>query len=210
MGPISGRMSAIQAMPLQPESKGAGPGPLSAEHLRALGEARVRARKVRRAAGVATMSGWTMAFFALVTLMPVLFGDFVSLVLGIGLSVVAFNELRGAAMLKRLDANGAKLLGWNQIGLGGLIVLYALWSLVGAMRAPALAAAGGSTGDPGMDQMLSRLTTTLNYTVYGTMAALGVVAPGLTAWYYFTRGRLVREVVAQTPGWVIDAMRATA
>jgi hypothetical protein len=202
-------MSAIQAMPLQPGSQGGGPGPLSADHLRALGEARVRSRKVRRAAGVATMSGWTMAFFALMTLLPALFGDFVSLVLGIGLSVVAFNELRGAAMLKRLDANGAKRLGWNQIGLGALIVLYSLWSLVSALRDP-LALVGGSTGNAEANQMLTGIAAPLAAAIYGTMAIIGVIGPGLTAWYYFTRGRLVREVVAQTPAWVIDAMRATA
>jgi hypothetical protein len=38
---------------------------------------------------------------------------------------------------------------------------------------------------------------------------VGVVAPGLTALYYFSRARLIRTVLAQTPPWVVDAMRAT-
>src|SRR5437868_10327370 len=95
-----------------------GPGPLSPEHIQALADGRLRAKKLRRAASVATMSGWTMAFFAFCTLVCVLFGDFVSLVMGVGLGVVAYNELRGGAMLRRFDLRGPKLLGYNQFGLG--------------------------------------------------------------------------------------------
>ena len=185
-------------------------GPLSADHLRALSDARIRARKVRRAANVATFSGWTLAVFAAITLLSVLFGDFMSLLLGIGLSVVAYNELRGGAMLRRLDAAGARRLGYNQFALGVMIVGYAAWSLLSALSNPVVGTPAGATGDPKMDALLLRLNVALAWGLYGGIGVAGLVATGLTALYYFTRGRCVRAVLDQTPHWVIHAMRASA
>jgi hypothetical protein len=188
----------------------AAPGPLSPEHLQVLAEARVRVRKVRRAAGVAAMSGWTMALFAGITLLGVLFGSMVSFILGMGLSIIAYNELRGAAMLRRLEPRAARRLGYNQICLGALIVLYSAWSLVSAMRSDPLAAMGGSSGDAGVDELVGDLSSMVAYGLYGGMAVVGFVVPGLTAWYYFTRGNLVRKAVAQTPAWAIETLRAAS
>jgi hypothetical protein len=184
-----------------------GTGPLSTEHLRAIGEARLRSKKVRRAVGVAMFSGWTMAAFALVTALMVVFGDVTGLVLGVLLGAIAFNELRGAAMLRRFEARGARVLGWNQVGLGVLICAYSAWSLVSAINSPALAAMSGSTGDPDVDAMVGQITGLVTYGLYGTMFVVGVIVPGLTALYYFTRGRHVRAFVSRTPAWVVDAMR---
>jgi hypothetical protein len=188
---------------------GAGASPLNADHLRALAEGRLRARKVRRAANVAATSGWTLAAFAGLTALGALFGDLVALALGGALGALAYNELRGSAMLRRLEPRGARILGYNQIALGALIVAYSAWSLVAALGSPALASLGGATGDPQTDAMLSSLTGMMTYGLYGTLGAVGLIVPGLTALYYFTRARVVRTVLAQTPPWVIDAMRAT-
>lgn len=190
------------------EPQAARSGPLSAEDLRALSEGRGRARKVRRAAGVAALSGWTMAVFGAVGLLAAVFGDWVSAALGAALVVLGWNELQGGAMLRRLDARGAARLGWNQIVLGVVLVAYAAWSLATTLRSPALAAVGGTTGDAGIDAMVTQMTGVLAYSLYGTLCAAGVVVPGLTAWYYFTRERVVREVLAGTPEWVVEAMRA--
>jgi hypothetical protein len=176
--------------------------------MRELADARERSRKVRRAAGVASLSGWTMAVFAAGTLAAAAFGDMVSLALGIGLSVITYNELRGARLLRQFRPGGAKLLGYNQLALGVLIVAYAGWSMGATLRSPALASVG-STGDPDMDRMISGLTGVIAYGVYGTIAVLGVIVPGLTAWYYFSRGRLVRAMVERTPAWVIETMRVS-
>lgn len=167
-------------------------------------------KKVRRAAGVATISGWTLAVFAGLTLLGVLFGDLTALVLGLALTVCAVNELRGASMLRRLDLRGPTTLGWNQVALGIVIVAYAGWSLYRAVQQPPLASVGGSTGDPEIDQMVTSLTTTVTYAFYAGLAATGVVAPGLTALYYFTRARHVRRVLDETPPWVIQTLRAAA
>ena len=176
--------------------------------MRALAEARQRARKIRRASAVASVSGWTMAVFAAGTLVGAAFGDMVSLVLGVGLSLITYNELRGARLLRQLRPGGARVLGYNQLALGVLIVAYAGWSLVTTLRSPALASVG-STGDPEMDQMISGLTGVIAYGVYGTIGVLGAIVPGLTSWYYFSRGRLVRAMIGQTPAWVVETIRAT-
>lgn len=183
-------------------------GPLTGEHLQAIAEARVRSRKVRRAATVAATSGWTMGAFGGITLLGVIFGDLLALAIGVALMALAYNELRGGAMLRRLEARGASVLGYNQLALGAVIVAYSGWSLIGSLTSPALASVSGATGDPQMDAMVRDLTTLLTFGLYGTLAAIGVIVPGLTAVYYFTRARVVRGVLADTPPWVLDAMRA--
>lgn len=149
-----------------------------------------------------------MAVFAVITLIAVLFGDYISLLLGIALSGAAWNELQGGRQLASFDAKGATRLGYNQVIVGAIIVLYAGWSLYSGTHSAAYAQLQQSTGDAGMDAMLSDLTSTMTYGVYGGMMALGVIVPGLTAWYYFSRGRIVRELVETTPQWVLDAMKA--
>ncbi len=151
-----------------------------------------------------------MAIFAAVTLLGALFGSLISLVTGVALGVVAFNEIRGATMLRRFEPRAARLLGFNQIGLAAIIVGYAAWSLVSQLRADPLESMGGSSGDAEVDAMISGLTSTVTYGLYGGMAAIGVIVPGLTAWYYFSRARVVRTVVSQTPEWVVSALRAAA
>ncbi|MCC6426913.1 MAG: hypothetical protein IT435_08825 [Phycisphaerales bacterium] len=199
------RVASAATAPIQPP-----PGPLSAEHMQALAEARRRSKKVRRATGIAILSGWSMAFFAFITLIGGLFGDWASLILGAALGAIAFNELRGAGLLKRFDPRAGSILGYNQLVLGVVLVVYAGWSLWSALNHNALAAVGGSTGDPGIDEMVQGLSRTASYGVYGTLAIVGVIVPGLTAWYYFTRARHIRELTRATPAWVIETMRAAA
>ncbi len=181
--------------------------PLSPDHLLELEAARARAKKVRRAAGVAALSGWTLAIFAGVTLIGGVLGDGIALVLGAALGAMAFVELRGARALKAFDPRGARHLGFNQIALGTLIVAYSAWSLYQATRTSPLASMG-STGDPNLDATVEQLSKSLAYGLYALLGATGVIVPGLTAWYYFSRERLVRAFVAGTPTWVVDTLRA--
>ncbi|HMN42680.1 MAG TPA: hypothetical protein PKE29_17705 [Phycisphaerales bacterium] len=185
-----------------------GPGPPPPLHLAALADARVRCRKVRRAANVASLSGWTMAVFAFITLAGSIFGDMVALVLGVALGLLAFNELRGSAMLRNLQPSGARRLGYNQLALGLLLVGYAAYSLASAMFHPLLASSVAATGDAELDAMLARISATAAYALYGGLALAGIVAPGLTAWYYFSRERHVRQALLQTPEWAVQALRA--
>ena len=45
------------------------------------------------------------------------------------LAVVAWNEFRGRRQLLEFNPAGATTLGWNQLGLLGMIVVYCLWAL---------------------------------------------------------------------------------
>jgi len=182
-------------------------GPLSGEHLRILAAARARGKKVRRAAKVAAFSGGTMMLFAAATLIGGLFGDWTSLVLGIILAAIAYIELRGGAMLGRFEPGAARLLGYNQMLLAVVIIAYAAWSLLMALRSPMLAQLRGATGDPQMEEMVGQIATWTTYGLYGCIAFAGLIGPPMTALYYFSRARLVRAMLAETPPWAIETLR---
>jgi len=183
------------------------PGPLSADHLHQISDARRRAKKILRAAGVAWLSGWSMAVFAVLTLAFAFLSDWSAWAVGIGLGACAANELRGGTMLRRMESRGASILGWNQVFLAVLIVAYALWSLFSAINNPAMATLMQGTGDPQIDAMAKELTTVVTWALYGTMAVVGLVVPGLTAIYYFTRRPLVAKFRRDTPRWVLEVIQ---
>lgn len=184
--------------------------PLSPDHFRELADTRCAAAKVRRAAGIASFSGWSMAVFGAITLVGGVLGDVVSLVLGIGLGAIAWNELRGSAKLKRFDPSGARVLGFNQIGLGALIVAYAAWSLKVNLGSSSLASLSEAGLDPSQQAMIGDIAKLVTYAVYGGLIIVGFIVPGLTAWYYFSRGRIVRRFIDRTPPWILDTLRAAA
>jgi len=171
-----------------------------------MADARVRAKKVMRAATIAVINGWTLGMFAAITSVTVLWGDWVSGILAVGLGACAFVELRGAGRLRKFDVSAARMLGFNQVALGAGVVIYAAWSYVAAKSG--VVGAAGQTGDAGMDAMVADLANTLIVGLYGGMALFGVLVPGLNAWYYFTRARVMRELLAGTPRWVIEALKA--
>jgi hypothetical protein len=184
-------------------------GPLSPDHLAAISAARLRGKKIRRAAMVATISGWTMGAFAVITLMGGLFGDWLALAIGIPLGLVAFFELRGAAMIRRFLPSGATLLACNQLGLALVLIAYAGYMLIQTVSHPILGGAGGqSTGDPQIDAMMGDLSRTIGLVLYGGLMVFGLVGPGLTALYYQSRRGHIERMLDQTPEWVIHAMRA--
>lgn len=187
-------------------------GPLAPEHHRELALAGQRAKKIRRAAGVAALNGWITAVLAFCSAPFALFGMTGALVT-LGLSAVAYNEFRGRKRLLQFDPSGASVLGWNQVGLLAMIVLYCLWmiyaglngmnSLSSELRAqPELAHALGSID-------VEQLYKSLVLAIYGIVLALSVVFQGLNAFYYFTRRGHVEAYLRETPQWVLDLQRAT-
>jgi hypothetical protein len=187
------------------------PAPLTPEQIRAIADGRHRATKIRRAATVAAISGWSLIVFAALTALGVLFGSITALVMALALAVLGWNELRGGAMLRRLDPRGPRTLALNQLTLGVVIVAYAAWSLHKALSNPTtLASVGGSTGDPQMDAMIAGVSEMVAWGVYGTMAAVGIIVPGLTAWYYASCARFVHTLLNDTPSWVVQTLRAAA
>ncbi len=189
------------------DSSGPGPdrGPLSPEQQRQLAEANQRARKVMGAARVAAFNGWTIGSIAAVS---VLFGLFsrTALVMGLAMGFVAWNEFRGRALLRAFDPAGARLLGKNQVGLLVVIVVYCLWSIYITTTGenPEMAEIEAMIGD------ISDLVTELTVMVYGAVIGLSVLFQGLNARYYFSRQRIIREYLQQTPDWVVKLQRSSS
>jgi len=186
-------------------------GPIGPAELQQVAEADARARPVRKAAAVAGFNGWATAILAACSAPFALFsmaGAFIAA----GLALVAYNELKGRRRLLRFDPQAAGLLGWNQLGLLGLIVVYCLWmtaiglapgnSLEAQLKAqPELGVAFDSLGD------LDHVYRLAIVAFYGTVVAVSVVFQGLTAWYYFSRRRHVLDCVERTPDWALELQR---
>ncbi|MGB2820080.1 MAG: hypothetical protein WBF17_03805 [Phycisphaerae bacterium] len=193
-------------------------GPLSPEHLAELAQADRRARKVRKAGGMAMFNGCTVAFFAggclLFAAISPLFGevDVEALVMAAGLGVVAWNEFRGRRLIRRFDTRACRLLGWNQLGLMALLIGYCAWQIAGALfgpspyadamaREPMLASTLGPIGN---------LHKMLTIAIYGGVIAGTIVFQGLNAVYYFTRRKLLLAYLNETPPWVVEIQRCSS
>ena len=205
----------IAAIPITRSEDRFGGDPLTAAHRRELTAARDRSKAIRKAARVAAFNGWSTAAIAAFSAMFLLFDrSGWAIAMTLGLSIVAFNEFRGRKRLLNYDPSAATLLGWNQLGLLAMVVVYCLWSIygsadeAGAVRAELkgysdLDAALGTTG--GFEGMFKTIT----YAVYGGVIALSVLFQGGNALYYFTRRRHVEDFIAETPEWVRDVQRGT-
>jgi len=186
----------------------------SAEQVRAAGE---RVRKIRRAAAVAGLNGWAAAVFAVCALAGG-FWSLPALVLGVGLAYAAFLELRGRALLLRLNPRGPALLAANQGLIVGAVTVYCLWQIWNITHSPApeLEIAGMSdlaAMDPAMGDMIASaasMANTVMLGVYGLVIVLTVLFQGLMAMYYLSRGRLLAEHVRLTPPWIADIQRRLA
>ena len=184
---------------------------LTAEQFTAIELARRQGRKISRAATVATVSGWTMGFFAFITLLTGFF-SIVSLLLGAALAIVASIELRGAKMLRGLDERGPIHLGFNQIGLAIVVVLYCTWGIWYALAGPSpydsYLAAGGDIAE--MMEPIDKMNRALMTAFYVLVLGVSVVAQSCTSLYYFTRRHHLVRYLRQTPEWVVEMLRVVA
>lgn len=210
--------SAAPPPPLPPFEDNSSGGPLTQEHLRQLEQANRRAARIRKAAGVAAFNGWTIGFFAagalLVAMVALPMGeiDGLSWVMAVGLGIVARNEFRGRGLLRRLDSHGPRLLGWNQLGLMVLLIAYCGWQIAAALLGPN-PYAEAIAREPMLEPMLGnigKLYANLTIAVYGGMIVGTLLFQGLTARYYFTRGKHLRAYLAETPEWVLQVQRRSA
>ncbi len=188
-------------------------GPLTQEHHRQLALANERVKRIRKAAHVAAFNGWTMGIFAAASAPFALFG-MAGFVVTVGLSVIAYNEFQGRKRLLQFDPSSSTLLGWNQVALLTLIIVYCLWMLFTGLNGagpfaaeieanPEIAATIGSLD--GIDHLYKVFVVA----VYGTVIVLSTIFQGLNALYYFTRRKHIEAFVHETPGWVLDVQRMT-
>ncbi|NJD19624.1 MAG: hypothetical protein FIA95_10135 [Gemmatimonadetes bacterium] len=178
---------------------------LTPEQLAAVEDARARAMGSLPAAKVAAFNGWTVGVLAALT---VLFGltSPVLLALGVGMGIVARNELRGRTLLRAFDPAGPRLLTRNQLGFMALVVAYCAWSLVRAYTRPA----------PQWAQ-LEELAGFEPEFIQGLVAAaylaailLTVLFVGLNARYYARRIPMLERYLADTPAWVVALQRSAS
>ena len=180
--------------------------PLTPGQQQELRDAKERAASFLGAAKVAAFNGWTVGFFAAVSILFGLFSP-TGFLVGVGLAVVARNELVGGRKLRALDPNGLELLWRNQVGFMVLIVAYCLWSMYRTVALP----------DPQMTELTEllgegtgELVQSLTLWVYAVAIAATVIFQGLNARYYFVRVARIQNYVRDTPDWVLDLQRSTA
>ncbi len=169
----------------------------------ALEAADARARPVLRAAKLAAFNGWTLAMFAVLSIVVGLF-SLTSLVVGLCLGVLAWNELRGRTLVRALDPRGPALLWRNQLWLLGLIVAYCAWGVFRAWTEPLpelrqLEMAAGIP--PG-------LVLRLTLAAYAVVIVVTAVVLGLLARYHHRRVAMLRAYLAETPAWIVDVQRS--
>ncbi len=179
--------------------------PLSSEQRKELAEANERAAKVLGAAKVATFNGWTIGIFAAISLLLGIISA-TALVMGVGMGLVARNEFRGRKLLRQFDPLGPRLLGRNQLGFMGLIIVYCLWSMYQIVSDPMTAIEGLEA----IADSFGGLVTNLTLAVYGTVIVLTSLFQGLNARYYFVRVERVEDYLRETPGWIVEIQRSTS
>ncbi len=109
--------------------------PASPQHLAQIAMARQQFRKIGRAASTAALSGWSIAIFGFLTLITG-FMTFSGVMLGVGMCLIAYFELLGAKLIRRLDPDVTKRLAINQLIFGVLLTIYACSSMWTALHGP--------------------------------------------------------------------------
>jgi hypothetical protein len=177
--------------------------PLSPEQQQELRTAKTSARSFLGASKVATFNGWTIGFFAFVSILSGIF-DLSGLLVGLGLALVARNEFVGRRRLRALDPSGLVLLWRNQVGLMLLIIVYCAWSIYSVLANPnpELVALLELVGE-GADELFKSLTTM----VYKAVIGATIICQGLNARYYYVRVARIRDYLQRTPRWVLDLQR---
>lgn len=178
------------------------PNPLSPEQRQQLANAGDRSSKILAAAKIAAFNGWTIGFFAVVSLLFAFF-SLTALVMGLGLGWIAWNEFKGRDRIRAFDPTAPTFLGKNQLGFMSLVTVYALWSIYLTLTEPIphldeIEEALGPIGD---------LVTSITISVYLVVILLTVLFQGLNARYYFARKKMIAEYLSETPDWIVDIQR---
>lgn len=179
---------------------------LTPQQLRELTDARAAHKYIRRAINVALFDGWTIAAFAILNCLCG-FGDLASMIVGLALGAMAYVEIRGASQLRRLDPSAPRRLGINQILLGTLLAVYAIWQIYQHLHGPPilgqLSAADAKIGKRWEDFFRS-----LAVALYGCLIIFAIVAQGGAALFYFTREKYLKEYRQRTPAWILQMQQA--
>ena len=197
------------AQPAAPAQAPASAPALTAEHLMQLEAARAAARRITRAANVARGDGWTVGAFGALSFLLGL-GTVTGALVGSGMMVVAFVELRAANRLRRFEGAAAKALAINQLALAALLLAYAACGIYSALTGPSpyaeAVAAEPLLGD--MVRPVEDLGRLISLLVYGVVIAVALFFQGGMAMYYFSRAAHVRDYLTRTPPWIVAVQKA--
>ena len=181
----------------------------SAEHLQQIQAARLLAKPLKRAAAIASFSGWTLAIFALLT-MATSFSSFWGMMLGIGMAAVAWFEFRGGKALGRLEPVAPKHLAINQLAFGAILFLYSAHGAYTCFTGPGIYSDMAGSADPQVQMMLApvdHLAQAISGAVYVAMMAIAILVPGCTAVYYASRRNYLATYLSKSPAWIVELNR---
>lgn len=189
-------------------------GSLTQSQHREVSDGRDRAKKIRRAAGVAGFNGWTIGIFAALSAPFALF-SLAGFVLTAGMGVVAYNEFRGQKRLLQFDESAPTFLGWNQLGFLGLLVVYCLWMMLSGLTGPSPIAEEMNAKPElreilGSPEELDGIFRLVVAGFYSLVIVLCTLFQGGNAIYYFTRRKPMQAYLISTPAWVREVHVANA
>ncbi len=124
---------------------------------------------------------------------------------GIGITTVAVIEFQGAGKFRRLDLKAPMVCGLNQLLFLAIIAAYCIWNML--QPSSALTEATGSAEADAMLADVAGVESSLMRGFYGLVLIGSILMQGLTAVYYFTRARLMRTYLRDTPPWVVELQR---
>ena len=183
--------------------------PLSLQDHQALNAATRRVAGLSRAAKIAHFNGITSGVFAAGCAMFFFTG--VSTVLtGLGLVIISWNELRGRKRLLSFDPKAPRLLAWNQLGLMSLLIVYSLWHLYVGLTGPN-PYEQHIANTPELETVLGPITELyriFTVAVYGSVIVLSIIFQGLNAWYYIRQEKILTDYLNQTPPWIVELHRS--
>ena len=195
-------------------------GPLSSDDLRVLDAVFARRRVLGRAVSLARANAW-FALVSAVLCVPFAFMDPQLLLVALVLGAAGAIELRGARLWRELDPRAPKWLARNQLWLLAAIAIYCAFGIAGALRAaPDPNAALGASG--GLEDQLGDLSSALGsdsdalfahayrgavVSVYVALLIGCAIYQGGCAWFYASRGELLRAHRRDSPGWALALER---
>ncbi|GEM_PF-1167403 len=187
---------------------------LTPEHLEQLAAARKLGGGLHRAVIVGKVDGWTIGIFGVITLIFSVgsgIGSISGMVLGAGMAIIAFYQIRAADALRRLDEKAPAALARNQVILGILLVAYGAISLWQASVNPAMLSSSMGGMDPETKELLApydQLARSFAIAIYTGVIAAGIIGPALTAAYYHAQRKRVAACRLGTPPWILELQQA--
>lgn len=176
------------------------------EALRRAAELRVplvrAAKRANSYAGGYLLLGGLGALFGLVG------PDVVSVVVGLAVAGIGWDERRQARLLVRGEPGAARALARDELVLLGIIAVYCALSmtLLRADTRELQAALGGSLAGLDVQAMADRLTNI----VYPTVLAVSLVVQGLLARHYARQGPAAARYREEAPDWAREALESAS